>query len=82
MAMTRIPETREAIAQMFELYNMSGNPDDFKQLTDLENTKAHILIRISEPENDIIKSVTDKDFRTDSEYSGRSKCRRICSNHV
>jgi hydrophobe/amphiphile efflux-3 (HAE3) family protein len=52
-----IPDTREAIAQMFELYNMSGNPDDFKQLTDLDNTKAHILIRISEPENNIIKSV-------------------------
>ncbi|HBC77429.1 MAG TPA: RND transporter, partial [Bacteroidales bacterium] len=34
-----------------------GNPDDFKQLTDLDNTKAHILIRISEPENNIIKSV-------------------------
>jgi predicted RND superfamily exporter protein len=53
----RIPDTREAIAQMFELYNMSGNPDDFKQLTDLDNTKAHILIRISEPENNIIKTV-------------------------
>jgi hydrophobe/amphiphile efflux-3 (HAE3) family protein len=55
-----IPETREAIAQMFELYNMSGSPDDFKQLTDLENTKAHILIRISEPENEIIKSVKSR----------------------
>ena len=57
MVMISIPETREAIAQMFELYNMSGSPDDFKQLTDLDNTKAHILIRLSEPENDIIKSV-------------------------
>jgi hydrophobe/amphiphile efflux-3 (HAE3) family protein len=52
-----IPNTREAIAQMFELYNMSGNPDDFKQLTDLDNTKAHILIRMSEPENDVIRSL-------------------------
>jgi hydrophobe/amphiphile efflux-3 (HAE3) family protein len=56
----RIPESREAIAQMFELYNMSGSPDDFKQLMDLENTKAHILIRLSEPENEIIKSVKAK----------------------
>jgi len=55
-----IPETREAIAQMFELYNMSGSPDDFKQLTDLENSRAHILIRMSEPENDIINSVKSK----------------------
>jgi hydrophobe/amphiphile efflux-3 (HAE3) family protein len=53
----RIPETREAIAQMFELYNMSGSPDDFKQLTDLDNTKAHVLIRLSEPENRVVKQV-------------------------
>ena len=53
----QIPDTREAIAQMFELYNMSGSPDDFKQLTDLDNTKAHILIRLSDPENNIVKSV-------------------------
>jgi hydrophobe/amphiphile efflux-3 (HAE3) family protein len=56
----KIPETREAIAQMFELYYMSGSPDDFKQLTDLENTKANILIRLSKPENDIIKAVKTK----------------------
>ncbi len=56
----QIPETRNAIAQMFELYCMSGSPDDFKQLTDLENTKAHILIRLSKPENDIIKAVKAK----------------------
>lgn len=53
----KIPETREAIAQMFELYNMSGDPDDFKQLMDLENTKAHVLIKLSEPTNNIITSV-------------------------
>lgn len=54
----KIPETREAIAQMFELYNMSGNPEDYKQLMDLENMKAHVLIRLSEPESPIIKNVT------------------------
>jgi hydrophobe/amphiphile efflux-3 (HAE3) family protein len=53
----KIPDSREAIAQMFELYNMSGSPEDFKQLTDIEYSKAHILIRLSEPENAIIKSV-------------------------
>jgi len=52
-----IPDTKEAVAQMFELYNMSGNPDDFKQLMNLENTKAHILIRLSDPENSVIKKV-------------------------
>lgn len=52
-----IPGTAEAIAQMFELYNMSGDQDDFKQLMNLENTKAHILIRLSDPENRTINQV-------------------------
>ncbi len=56
----QIPGSREAIAQMFELYNMSGDPDDFKQLMNLENTKAHILIRLSNPENSVIKNVKAK----------------------
>lgn len=55
-----IPETRDGIAQMFELYNMSGSPDDFSQLMNLENTKAHILIRLSNPENSVIKDVNSK----------------------
>jgi len=52
-----IPDSRESIAQMFELYNMSGNPEDFRQVMNLENTKAHILIRLSKPENAIIQNV-------------------------
>jgi len=56
----RIPETLEAIAQMFELYNMSGDQNDFKQLMNLDNTKAHILIRLSDPNNNIIRSVKEK----------------------
>lgn len=52
-----IPDSRESIAQMFELYNMSGNPEDFRQVMNLENTKAHILIRLSNPENVIIQNV-------------------------
>lgn len=53
----RIPDSREAIAQMFELYNMSGNPDDFSQMMNFENSRAHILIRLSNPENRVIKNV-------------------------
>jgi predicted RND superfamily exporter protein len=44
---------------MFELYNMSGNPDDFKQLMNFENTKAHILVRLSRPENDVVRDLRD-----------------------
>jgi predicted RND superfamily exporter protein len=53
----QIPGSREAIAQMFELYNMSGDANDFSQVMNLENTKAHILIRLSNPENSVIKNV-------------------------
>lgn len=56
----QIPDSREAIAQMFELYNMSGDPDDFSQLMNLENTKAHVLIRLSDPGNSVIRNVRAK----------------------
>jgi predicted RND superfamily exporter protein len=52
-----IPDSQESIAQMFELYNMSGDPEDFRQMMNLENNKAHILIRLSNPENTVIKKV-------------------------
>jgi hydrophobe/amphiphile efflux-3 (HAE3) family protein len=55
-----IPASGNAIAQMFELYNMSGDQDDFKQLMNLDNTKAHILIRLSKPENEVINNVRKK----------------------
>jgi predicted RND superfamily exporter protein len=56
----KIPQSREAIAQMFELYNMSGDQSDFKQLMNLEDTKAHILIRLSSPESRVITNVEAK----------------------
>ena len=55
----RIPGSSEAIAQMFELYNMSGNPDDWKQLMNFEYTKAHILVKLSRPENNVIRALRD-----------------------
>ncbi len=56
----KIPETKEGIAQMFELYNMSGSQDDFKELMNLENSRAHILIRLSDPENRVINRIKIK----------------------
>jgi predicted RND superfamily exporter protein len=55
----KIPGSSQAIAQMFELYNMSGNPDDWKQLMNFENTKAHLLVKLSKPENEIIRDLRD-----------------------
>lgn len=59
----QIPSSSEAIAQMFELYNMSGNPDDFRQLMNFDNTRAHILVRLSRPDNSVIRALRD-DVRT------------------
>jgi len=53
----KIPGSREAIAQMFELYFMSGDPDDFSQLLNLENTRAHVLIRVSDPSSEVISNI-------------------------
>jgi len=63
----KIPGSSEAIAQMFELYNMSGNPDDWKQLMNFENTKAHILVKLSRPDNEVIRTLRDdiKSFTAD-----------------
>jgi len=54
-----IPASSAAIAQMFELYNMSGDPNDFKQLMNFENTKAHLLVRLSQPDNKIVRDLRD-----------------------
>ncbi len=59
----KIPDSSEAIAQMFELYNMSGDPDDFKQLMNFETTRAHLLIRLSKPDNHIIRALGE-DIKT------------------
>jgi predicted RND superfamily exporter protein len=56
----KIPESRDAIAQMFELYNMSGDPSDFQQLMDPEGTRAQILVRLSDPSNIVIRAVKNK----------------------
>ena len=55
-----IPSSGEAIAQMFELYNMSGDPDDFKQLMNFENTKAHLLVRLSQTDNETVRNLKDE----------------------
>ena len=55
-----IPHSRAAIAQMFELYNMSGEPSDFKQLINPGNSRAHILIKLSHADNKTIRLVKEE----------------------
>jgi len=41
----RIPDSREAVAQYIELYNMSGDPDDFANLVDFDYMHALLTIQ-------------------------------------
>ncbi len=66
-----IPGTGNAIAQMFELYNMSGDQNDFKQLMNFTNTKAHILIRLSKPEHQVIRRVREKIYELTSDFPAK-----------
>ncbi|MFZ2286103.1 MAG: hypothetical protein WAV93_03870 [Bacteroidales bacterium] len=62
-----IPSSSAAIMQMFELYNMSGNADDFRQLVNFEYTKAHLPVRLSKPDNKTVRDIRDdiKSFTAD-----------------
>jgi hypothetical protein len=64
----KVPATRNAIAQLFELYNMSGDQSDFNQLMNLDNSRAHILIRLSRPENRVINNVKDLINKVSSKF--------------
>lgn len=55
-----IPESRQAVAQILEIYNMSGDPGDFDRLVDFNYTKAHLMVRFENPETDIIRNVLTK----------------------
>ena len=43
----RVPESREAIAQLFLLYSMSGDPEDFDRLVDFPYRHALLTARIN-----------------------------------
>ncbi len=52
-----IPDSRKAVAQLIELYNMSGDPEDFNRLVNFDYTKAHILIRLNDPETPVVNDL-------------------------
>ncbi len=64
----RIPETRNAVAQYFELYSMSGDPDDFEKMVDFPYEKAQISARIDSESMVVVRRVLRKVNRT---ISGR-----------
>ena len=55
-----IPDSRNAIAQYFELYSMSGDPDDFDKLVDFPYENSHLMIRVNSADTPAIKGVADR----------------------
>jgi hydrophobe/amphiphile efflux-3 (HAE3) family protein len=65
----RIPESRDAVAQYFELYSMSGNPDDFERLVNFNYDKTQVMVGINNGATEVVNAITEKakDFsRNDS----------------
>ncbi len=58
-AFDSIPDSRDAIAQYFLLYSMSGEPDDFDRLVDFPYQHANISARINDGATSINKAVVD-----------------------
>nr|WP_245527683.1 MMPL family transporter [Chloroherpeton thalassium] len=50
-----IPNSYEAISQYFELYMMSGDPDDLEKMVDFNFEKAMILVRFKDMNTPILR---------------------------
>ena len=59
----RIPDTRNAVAQYFELYAMSGEAEDFEKLVDFPYEHALVTARLNTTStaklNDVVRRVDD-----------------------
>ncbi len=56
-AYDRIPDTRDAIAQYFFLYSMSGDPDDFDKMVDYPYQHAQVLARVNQSSTSVALDV-------------------------
>ncbi len=59
----KIPDTRNGVAQLIELYMMSGSPEDFEKMVDFDFTKAVLNIQYKAHDlksvNKVIKKVEE-----------------------
>jgi hydrophobe/amphiphile efflux-3 (HAE3) family protein len=65
-----IPDTRYAVAQYFELYSMSGDPEDFEKMVDFPYENALITARVnttSTPKLNTVKEQIMEMTRNDEE---------------
>ena len=62
---SRIPDTREAVAQYLLLYSMSGDPDDFDDVVDYDYRQANMRIRVNSDHSTVLRKVIG-DARSDA----------------
>lgn len=53
----KIPDSYNAVAQYFELYAMSGDPEDFEKMVDFDFEHAMILIRLNQTSTPVMRKV-------------------------
>lgn len=56
----KVPETRNGIAQYFELYSMSGDAEDFEKMVDFPYEHALVTARINKTSTVILKKVVHR----------------------
>lgn len=56
----KIPATRNAVSQYFELYTMSGDPQDFEKLVDFPYEHAVITARVNSTSTPVMNSAVKK----------------------
>jgi hypothetical protein len=56
----KIPDNRNAVAQYFELYSMSGDPDDFEKLVDFPYEHALLTARLNTASTKKMDAVIDR----------------------
>ena len=56
----RIPDSRQAVAQYFELYTMSGNPEDFEKMVDFPYEHAVVTARINSSSTPVLRRVVER----------------------
>jgi hydrophobe/amphiphile efflux-3 (HAE3) family protein len=57
---SRIPETREMVAQYLLLYSMSGDPDDFDDVVDYDYRQANMRIRINSDHSPVLRRAIER----------------------
>ncbi|MFC2130139.1 RND family transporter [Bacteroidota bacterium] len=56
----KIPDSRNAVAQYFELYSMSGDPEDLEKLVDFSYEHAQLTARLNTGSTPIINEVVNE----------------------